>query len=162
MSDAVELIQVTAGPDLEEIRTLFLEYAKSLDFNLCFQNFEQELEKLPGKYAPPQGRLILCRVKAAAAGCIAVQPLGEGICEMKRLYVRPEFRGMQLGLKLAEAIIEEARQIGYSAMRLDTIAGKMEHAITLYRSLGFQDIPPYYANPIPNAAYFELKLRAVI
>jgi ribosomal protein S18 acetylase RimI-like enzyme len=159
MSDPVELIKVEYGPQLDDIRELFLEYARSLDFDLCFQNFDKELRELPGEYAPPAGRLILCRVKEGVAGCIALKSLGDGICEMKRLFVRPRFRGQGLGMTLGRQIIGEAQHIGYEAMRLDTIAGKMEPAIALYRSLGFREIPPYYDNPIPNAAYFELDLR---
>jgi GNAT superfamily N-acetyltransferase len=159
MSDTVELIQVEYGPQLDDIRELFLEYARSLDFDLCFQNFDKEMRELPGEYAPPEGRLILCRVQEAAAGCIALKSLGDGICEMKRLFVRPAFRGKGLGITLGRRIVAEARHIGYRAMRLDTIAGKMELAIALYRSLGFHEIPPYYDNPIPNAAFFELDLR---
>ena len=158
MSDDVEVVDVTGGPALELVRELFLEYASSLHFDLCFQNFDAELGALPGEYAPPAGRLVLCRVGGVAAGCIALKPLGSGICEMKRLFVRPEFRAQRLGLKLAEHIIREARQIGYTAMRLDTIAGTMERAIGLYRSLGFKEIPPYYRNPIPNAVYLELSV----
>ena len=161
MSDVVELVYIESGPELEEIRALFLEYARSLDFNLCFQSFDKELLELPGRYAPPEGRLILCRVNGTAAGCIAVKPLREaGLCEMKRLFVRPEFRGKGIGLKLATRLIEDASQIGYRAMRLDTIAGKMDSAIAMYRGLGFREIPPYYDNPVPNAAFFELTLRS--
>jgi len=159
MSDVVELVYVESGPQLEEIRALFLEYARSLDFNLCFQSFDKELDTLPGRYAPPQGRLILCRVNGAAAGCIAVKPLRtDGLCEMKRLFVRPEFRGKGIGLKLAARIIEDAKKIGYRAIRLDTITGPMNAAIAMYRSLGFKEIPPYYDNPVPNAAFFEFTL----
>ena len=159
MNDAVELVYVESGPQIEEIRALFVEYARSLDFNLCFQSFDKELDALPGRYAPPQGRLILCRVNGAAAGCIAVKPLRtDGLCEMKRLFVRPEFRGKGIGLKLAARIIEDAKRIGYRAMRLDTITGHMNAAIAMYRSLGFKEIPPYYDNPVPNAAFFELTL----
>lgn len=158
MSEAIELIYVEAGIHIDEIRDLFLEYARSLDFDLCFQSFDKELLELPGPYAPPRGRLILCRVDGSPAGCIAVKPIGDEVCEMKRLFVRPHFRGKGIGFKLASQLIEDARRIGYSAMRLDTIAGKMAPAIALYRSLGFKEIPPYYDNPIPNAAYFELKL----
>jgi ribosomal protein S18 acetylase RimI-like enzyme len=157
MSEDVELVDVTDGPALELVLELFLEYARSLHFDLCFQNFDGELRALPGEYAPPAGRLVLCRVGGVAAGCIALKPLGGGICEMKRLFVRPEFRDRRLGLKLAEHIIREARQIGYTAMRLDTITS-MERAIRLYRSLGFKEIPAYYRNPIPNAVYLELTL----
>jgi GNAT superfamily N-acetyltransferase len=159
MNDAVELVYVESGPQIEEIRALFVEYARSLDFNLCFQSFDKELDALPGRYAPPHGRLILCRVNGAAAGCIAVKPLRtDGLCEMKRLFVRPKFRGKGIGLKLAARIIEDAKRIGYRAMRLDTITGHMNAAIAMYRSLGFKEIPPYYDNPVPNATFFELTL----
>lgn len=158
MSTLVRLTHVKSGQRLEITRTLFLEYARSLDFNLCFQNFDRELEELPGLYDSPHGRLILCEVDGKPAGCIALKPLESGVCEMKRLFVRPEFRGQQLGLKLTKYIIDEARKIGYTAMRLDTVRGPMDNAIALYRSLGFRDIPPYYENPIPNALYMELKL----
>ena len=154
----IEFIQVESGPALDQIRALFLEYAKSLDFNLCFQNFDTELRELPGEYALPHGRLILCEFNGKPAGCIALKPLEPGICEMKRLYVRPESRGSQLGSKLATHLIDEARRAGYTSMRLDTIRGSMDKAIALYRSLGFKEIPPYYPNPIANALYLELAL----
>ncbi len=154
----IEFIQVEPGPALDQIRALFLEYAKSLDFNLCFQNFDKELRELPGEYALPHGRLILCEFNGKPAGCIALKPLEPGICEMKRLYVRPESRGSQLGFKLATHLIDEARRAGYTSMRLDTIRGSMDKAIALYRSLGFKEIPPYYPNPIANALYLELSL----
>ena len=158
-AEDVRLIQVESGIALEEIRALFLEYAQSLDFKLCFQNFDLELRDLPGIYKPPQGRLVLCEVNGKPAGSIALKPLEPGICEMKRLFVRPALRGHRLGLKLAEHIINEARTIGYTSMRLDTIQGRMDNAIALYESLGFREIPPYYENPIPNAFYMELRLR---
>jgi GNAT superfamily N-acetyltransferase len=155
---SVRLIQVESGPALDQIRSLFLEYAQSLDFDLCFQNFDAELRELPGRYRPPEGRLILCEVDGSAAGCIALKPLEPGVCEMKRLFVRPAFRGRQLGVLLAKHIINEARLIGYSAMRLDTIRGRMDNAIALYSSVGFREIPPYYKNPVPNAFFMELSL----
>jgi len=155
----LRLSHVESGSALEEIRSLFLEYAQSLDFDLCFQNFDVELRELPGRYRPPEGRLILCEVDGSAAGCIALKPLEPGICEMKRLFVRPAFRGRRIGMKLAEHIINEARLIGYSVMRLDTIRGRMDNAIALYASLGFREIPPYYENPVPNAFYMELWLQ---
>ena len=156
--NAIRLTNVQSGPALDEIRVLFLEYARGLDFNLCFQNFEKELEELPGVYKSPQGRLVLCEVDDKTAGCIALKPLEAGACEMKRLFVRPEFRGLRLGARLAQHIVDEARSIGYSVMRLDTIRGTMDNAIHLYASLGFKEIPPYYKNPIPNAFYMELNL----
>ena len=158
MSETIQLRHIESGPELEDIRTLFLEYAQSLDFELCFQSFDKELRDLPAEYAMPYGRLILCQMSGKPAGCIALKRLEPQICEMKRLYVRPEFRGKQLGLKLAAHIIEEARRTRYTKMRLDTIAGLMPHAIALYRSLGFVEIGPYYHNPIPNALYMELTL----
>ena len=154
----VELVDVAAGPRIDDVRALFEEYARSLNFNLCFQSFDQELRELPGPYAHPAGRLILCEVDGTPAACIALKPLEPGVCEMKRLYVRPEFRGQQLGTKLVRHLIDEARRAGYRSMRLDTISGLMHHAIALYRSFGFKEIPPYYKNPIPDALYMELEL----
>ena len=155
----IELIPVEAGHRIEQIRELFLEYARSLNFSLCFQSFDRELQELPGPYALPDGRLILCQFEDVPAGCIALKKLEPGICEMKRLYVRPEFRGHQLGLKLATHLIDEARRAGYDRMRLDTIPSAMHQAVNLYRSLGFSEIPPYYNNPLPQALYMELDLN---
>ena len=158
MNDDIRLTHVQSGPALEDIRALFLEYARGLNFNLCFQNFDRELEELPGPYGLPHGRLILCEVDRRPGGCIAVKRLGSGVCELKRLFVRPEFRRRKLGLKLTQHIIDEARSIGYTVMRLDTIRGTMDNAIALYESVGFREIPAYYQNPIPNAFYMELRL----
>jgi len=158
MNDDIRLTHVQSGPALEDIRALFLEYARGLNFNLCFQNFDRELEELPGPYGFPHGRLILCEVDGRPAGCIAVKPLGSGVCELKRLFVRSEFRRRKLGLNLTQHIIDEARSIGYTVMRLDTIRGTMDNAIALYESVGFREIPAYYHNPIPNAFYMELRL----
>ena len=158
MSDDIQLAHIQSGSALEDIRELFLEYAGSLNFNLCFQNFDKELEGLPGDYGLPRGRLILCQVDGKPAGCVALKPLEPGVCEMKRLFVRPQFRRRGLGMILGQRIIDEARGIGYSRMRLDTIQGTMDNAIALYESLGFREIPAYYHNPIPNAFYMELKL----
>jgi carbonic anhydrase len=158
---AHELTIVQAGSDrrIEQVRALFAEYASSLGFSLCFQDFDRELAELPGQYAPPAGRLLLGLCGARPAGCVALRKIAEGVCEMKRLYVRPEFRGRGFGRGLASAVIAEARQIGYVRMRLDTIA-TMKEAIGLYLSLGFREIPPYRHNPIPGAAYMELSLPA--
>jgi ribosomal protein S18 acetylase RimI-like enzyme len=158
MDDNVLMTHIEYGQKLEEIRALFLEYAQSLHFDLCFQNFDKELNELPGLYGLPRGRLVLCEFDGKAVGCIALKPLEQGVCEMKRLFVRPEFRGRRLGEALARRIIEEARTIGYSVMRLDTIKGRMDNAIALYTRLGFRETLPYYDNPIPNAYYMELKL----
>jgi GNAT superfamily N-acetyltransferase len=158
MNDEIRFTHVQSGPKLDDIRKLFLEYARGLDFTLCFQNFDKELEQLPGIYGLPDGRLILCEIDGKAAGCVALKPLEPGVCEMKRLFVRPEFRGKGLGLKLAQRIVDEARGIGYKTMRLDTIRGKMDNAIALYESLGFREVSAYYNNPIPKAFYMELRL----
>jgi ribosomal protein S18 acetylase RimI-like enzyme len=158
MEHEVCMTHVEQEPKLLEIRALFLEYAQSLHFNLCFQNFEKELDELPGLYGLPRGRLILCEVAGKAAGCIALKPLEPGACEMKRLFVRPQFRGRQLGAAMTRRIIQEARTIGYLVIRLDTIKGTMDSAINLYNGLGFRETQPYYDNPIPNAYFMELKL----
>jgi len=149
---------VDGGPAIDEVRALFVEYGESLNFDLCFQSFDRELRELPGVYSPPHGRLLLADVDGQPAGCAALKPLADGVCEMKRLCVRPRYRGLGIGMALAKRILADAKQAGYSRMRLDTISGLMDPAITLYRSLGFEEIPPYYSNPIPNAVYFELKL----
>jgi putative acetyltransferase len=143
---------------LAQARELFLEYAQSLGFSLCFQNFDKELAALPGDYAPPQGRLLLADYDAQLAGCVALHELEPGICEMKRLYLRPQFRGKGLGRALADRIIAEARQIGYQRMRLDTVEPVMKDAVAMYRRLGFREIAPYRANPIAGAMYMELQL----
>ncbi len=152
------LHQAASPAEVEAARGLFLAYADSLDFSLCFQGFDGELAQLPGYYAPPTGRLLLARVDGALAGCVALRDLGEGSCEMKRLYVDPGFRGVGLGRTLAEAIIAEARAIGYGRIRLETLRS-MVSARALYDFLGFTDIPPYYHNPVEGAAYKELVLR---
>jgi GNAT superfamily N-acetyltransferase len=139
-------------------RELFLEYAQSLGFSLCFQNFDQELAGLPGDYAPPEGCLLLAEYKIQLAGCVALHKLEPDVCEMKRLYLRPQFRNQGLGRVLAERIIAEARQIGYHRMRLDTVEPVMKDAVAMYRKLGFKEIASYRANPIAGAMYMELHL----
>jgi ribosomal protein S18 acetylase RimI-like enzyme len=143
---------------IEAVRELFLEYAQSLGFSLSFQSFDKELAELPGMYAPPVGRLLLATINGRPAGCVGLHELARNVCEMKRLYVRPQLRGSGLGRLLAEKIIAEARAIGYKKMRLDTIVGKMDRAIELYRELGFREIDPYRPNPILGALYMELEL----
>jgi putative acetyltransferase len=140
------------------IRELFLEYAQSLGFSLCFQSFDQELAGLPGDYAPPDGMLLLATDNGQPAGCVALHELAPGICEMKRLYVRSQFRGKGLGRELAQKIIAEARQLGYKKLRLDTVEPVMKTAVAMYRQLGFREIPPYRQNPIEGALYMELQL----
>ncbi|HMG71908.1 MAG TPA: GNAT family N-acetyltransferase [Pyrinomonadaceae bacterium] len=154
-----EIIQVQSADHVEQARELFKEYEAWLEVDLCFQNFEKELAELPGKYAPPDGRLLLAFENGEVAGCVALRKLGKGACEIKRLFLRPQFRGKGLGRQLAELIIAEAKQMGYERMRLDTLPPKMNDAIALYRSLGFKEIEPYYNNPVPGAKFMELDLR---
>ena len=150
-----------SAEDIEETRAIFREYAQSLGVDLCFQDFESELARLPGEYQAPGGHLLLARVDGRLAGCGALRPLPESdyanACEMKRLYVRPDFRGFGLGRALAGALFDEARRIGYSSMLLDTL-DDMEAARELYATLGFEEIPPYYFNPIPGAHYLKAEL----
>lgn len=152
------LSQAETPAQLAQARELFLEYAESLGFSLCFQGFDQELAGLPGDYAPPDGRLYLAEHDGQLAGCAALHRLDDISGEMKRLYIRPNFRGLGLGRILAERILAEAASIGFQRLRLDTIAGKMDDAIGLYRRLGFCEIEPYRQNPIAGALYMELKL----
>jgi ribosomal protein S18 acetylase RimI-like enzyme len=159
----MKLIQAQSAEDIKRARELFEEYAAWLGLNLCFQNFDKELAELPGAYVPPHGRLLLAIEDDQVAGCVALRKIddgktGDGICEMKRLYVRPAFRGIGLGRTLTETIIQTAREIGYARMRLDTLPGKMDRAIAMYRSLGFKNIEPYYHNPVAGAAFMELEL----
>ena len=157
----MNLTQAESDEDVQQARLLFEEYAEWLGLNLCFQNFDKELAGLPGDYTPPNGRLLLARENNQVAGCIALRKIGDSICEMKRLYVRPEFRGTGLGSLLVKTIIEAAREIGYDGMRLDTLPGKMDQAIAMYRSQGFKNIEPYYNNPVEGAAFMELELKRV-
>jgi ribosomal protein S18 acetylase RimI-like enzyme len=154
----LRITQATTRSDIEQARELFKEYEASLGISLCFQSFDQELANLPGDYAPPRGRLLLAREYDQLLGCIALRPVGPTTCEMKRLFVRPQHRDRRLGRVLVEAIIEEARNIGYTHMRLDTLPGKMDRAIALYRSIGFLEIPPYYNTPVDSTTFMELDL----
>ena len=151
-------MQAESLAQVAQARELFQEYAQSLGVNLCFQNFEQELAGLPGHYASPDGRLLLAEYDGQLAGCVALHKWDNGICEMKRLYLRPSFRGKGLGRAIAEKIITDARSIGYQRMRLDTIEPLMKDAVEMYRKLGFREIPPYRPNPIAGAMYMELQL----
>ena len=158
MPDNGLVVRQAATPgDVQKARELFLEYSSWLKVDLCFQGFDQELAALPGKYAPPQGRLLLASVEGELAGCIALRPLEPGIGEVKRLYVRPAFRGRGVAKKLTEELLAAAHAIGYARLRLDTLAF-MHEAAALYRSLGFVDIAPYYDNPLQGVVYMELKL----
>ncbi len=155
----LKLIQAETPEQIATVRELMLEYAQWLEFNLCFQGFDEELRSLPGKYAPPAGRLLLALWDGQIAGMGAFRPLPEpGICEMKRLYVRSSFRGHAIGNLLAEELILSARACGYSAMRLDTIPGKMDSAIALYRRLGFYEVAPYYDTPMAHTLFMQLDL----
>ena len=147
--------------EIENVRRLFRDYEAFLDVDLCFQSFEEELAGLPGKYAPPPGGALLIGLnKNRAIGCVGVRRLNDGVCEMKRLFVRPEARGSGMGRQLAKEIIAVARTLGYALMRLDTL-DRLTEAMRLYETLGFQRIQPYYANPLPGVVYWELKLDKV-
>ncbi|MFB3917556.1 MAG: GNAT family N-acetyltransferase [Terriglobales bacterium] len=175
----LKISQAESAEQIAAVRELFLEYAQSLGFSLCFQSFDRELAGLPGDYAPPCGRLLLATMDQQPAGCVALHLLQtsgtsaeqkqvprsarddsrqDDVCEMERLYVRPQFRGLGAGRRLAEALIAEARAIGYSHIRLDTVEPMMQRAVSLYRALGFREIPAYRENPIQGALYMELKL----
>ncbi len=141
----------------DEVRELLRAYAASLPFDLDFQDFEGELTTLPGRYAPPRGALLVAEVGGVLAGCVALRPLANDTCEMKRLFVRESARGLGLGRRLAAAIVDEARRLGYARMRLDTTPG-MEAAQALYDELGFVDTVPYTSNPVPGTRFLELEL----
>lgn len=154
----LELVPADTEERIRHARELFAEYVDSLDFSIRFQSLDEEIAQLPGPYAPPDGRLLLALWEGQVAGCVALRKLEDGICEMKRMYVRPAFRGRGIGRRLADAVIDEARAIGYRCMRLDSV-DTMTEAITLYRSLGFQDCDPYCYNPLKGAVFMELALR---
>ena len=154
---SIDIVPATSPDQIGTARRLFKEYEASLGVELTFQGFAQEVAGLPGAYAPPAGRLFLALDGREPAGCVALRPLGDTICEMKRLYVRPTARGARLGRRLAETVIGEARRIGYARMRLDTLPS-MKEAFALYQSLGFHEIAPYCENPIVGTRFMELDL----
>lgn len=158
---AIELRTPTTAQELDNTRTLMREYALQLGVDLCFQNFESELVNLPGVYSPPRGALLTLHIDSLLAGCCALQPLDStdyaNACEMKRLFVRPQFRGLGLGRTLAKAILDEAHRRGYACILLDTL-DDMETARALYQELGFVEIPPYYYNPIAGSHYLKAEL----
>ena len=157
----MEIIYVKTLKEVDELRRLFREYEAFLNVDLCFQQFEQELTNLPGKYAPPSGMLLLAMDGQKAIGCGALRNLGsiqDRTCEMKRLYVCPEARGVGVGKQIAKWLIQEAVRIGYSTMVLDTL-DRLEAAIALYKSLGFVLTEPYYDNPLSGVVYWKLDLR---
>jgi ribosomal protein S18 acetylase RimI-like enzyme len=158
----VAIEHATSDTAVREVRSLFVEYAQSLSFSLDFQGFAEELDTLPSSYAPPKGRLLLAMLNGASAGCVALRPLEDGICEMKRLYVRPEFRGQRfggrsIGITLVIELLKEAQRMGYKKMRLDTVSS-MKRANALYKALGFRQIEPYCFNPFDDAIFMELDL----
>jgi putative acetyltransferase len=151
------LVHMSAPEEMPLVRTLFEEYAASLDIDLRFQNFDLELDTLPGAYAPPDGTIIVAFDDGEPAGCAALRKIGDGVCEMKRLYVKPAHRGAGIGRGLAEAIVDRAREIGYATMRLDTLES-MTEANALYLSIGFRTCAPYCYNPCEHPVYMELSL----
>jgi ribosomal protein S18 acetylase RimI-like enzyme len=153
----MEIRQATTGEEIEIARVLFREYAAWLQVDLCFQKFSEELANLPGLYAPPRGRLLLAWVDREAVACVGLRPLAESVCEMKRLFVRPAFRGQKLGRRLALQVIADARSIGYASIVLDTLSS-METALQLYERLGFARRSAYYDTPLKDTVFMELKL----
>lgn len=157
----IRIITPTTSEELQATRLIFREYAEQLGIDLCFQNFDAEVADLPAEYASPQGALLVALVDGDVAGCCAMRPLNSAdyanACEMKRLYVRQAFRGLGLGRQLAEAVMEAARMADYHHVLLDTLSD-MEAARALYEDLGFEDIPPYYHNPIAGAHYLKADL----
>jgi len=157
MTDLIKFNNVNSGDDLLHVKELFIEYAKSLGVDLSFQGFEEELNSLPGKYAEPEGCIIIALVGETPAGCVALRKIDNRRCEMKRLYVRSGFQGMGIGKELAERIVNKAKELGYDYIRLDTLP-TMKRAQKLYREMGFYEIEPYIFNPVEGTKYLEKKL----
>lgn len=157
MAETARFVFVDSGKDLVYIKELFLEYAESLGVDLSFQGFKEELKSLPGKYQEPEGCIILASVEDAPAGCVALRKINNEICEMKRLYVRSQFRSLGLGKQLTNLIVEKARELGYEYLRLDTLPS-MKIAQEMYREMGFYEIEPYIYNPVEGTRYLEKKL----
>ncbi len=154
----LEIIHANTSQEIQTAKMLFKEYAEWLGVDLGFQNFQEELDSIPGKYALPSGRLVIAKYDGDIAGCAAVRKLEDGVCEMKRLFVREKFRGKGIGEALAKRIVEDARKIGYKKMRLDTDEQKMFKAMAIYKSMGFMEIEAYYHNPYDGVVYLELEL----
>ena len=152
---AIALLDGHVPERIDDLRTLFREYADWLNVDLCFQDFEAELARLPGEYAPPKGRAFLAEVDGRLAGCVGLRPLDDGWCEMKRMYVRPDARGLGLGRQLAERIVAEGRALGYAGMRLDTL-DRLAAARAIYGSMEFRETEPYYSNPLDGVRYYGL------
>ena len=158
MPEQLTIVPAESTEQLDTVRKLLLEYWENRRLEMYVFNFDRELAGLPGAYAPPDGRLFLARWENEPAGCVALRKLEPDTCEMKRLYLSPKFRGKGIGKILAEFIIQQARDIGYQRMRLDTIQNNMQEAIALYRQLGFTEIAPYRVNPLPGVVFMELTL----
>lgn len=154
----MDIIPASTPPHIESARALFVEYAESLGFSLCFQGFDEELAGLPGAYSPPEGRLLLAMAEGKPAGCVALRPKADGACEVKRLFVRPAYRASGLGRALMNRVLAEAREIGYRRMRLNTVVGQMDRAIALYRQLGFREIEAYDEHPVEGTIWMEREL----
>ena len=152
----IEILPAETDEQIEQARKLFREYEAWFGMNLCFQNFDEEVAALPGKYAAPKGRLFLAYSGETLVGCIALRKLEDGVCEMKRLFVKEDFRGQKIGIALIEKLLEEAQIIGYKKIQLDTFPPKMAKAVSLYESYGFREIPPYYHNPYGETLFMEL------